>query len=103
VASGINSTMLFILASLSIAMVLSGTPALLVLPHIRIQKYPQKRNIILSKFTLTHFSPLLYLALIFVAPCGAELITSFSPGFIFIRPARGPPKITWKTKFNLHK
>ena len=100
--SGINSTMLFILASLSVAMSLSATPALLVLPHIRIIKHHQKRTIILSKFTLTHFSPLLYLALIFVALCGAELITSFSPGFIFIRLARGPPKITWKTKFNLH-
>ena len=41
---------------------------------------------------ITHFSSLPYPALISMAP-RAELNLSFSPGFIFVRLARGPPNL----------
>lgn len=55
------------------------------------QQEPDKE--VFPKFTITHFSPLSLPALIRMAP-RAEQNLSFSPGFIFVQLARGPPKPT---------
>ncbi len=47
----------------------------------------------IPQIPITHFSSLPHPALISKAP-RAELNLSFSPGFIFVRLARGPPKPT---------
>ena len=98
--SGINSILLVIFASLITVMVLSAAPAYLLLPHFSAthNKHQQKLNKIVSESIKSHFSPSLFLALIFVAP-RAEQTTSFSPGFIFVRLARGPPNHTWRINF----
>jgi formate/nitrite transporter FocA (FNT family) len=88
----VNNTMLVNYASPIVAMALSASPAILILPHSTHNKHHQKCITILSNFIVKHFSPL-YLALIFVALCGAELITSFSLGY-FVRLGRGPPRIS---------
>lgn len=65
------------------------------LPHLNIHNKKQKeRNTRqVPRLFITHFSPLLHPALIRMAP-RAEQNFSFSPGFIFVRLARGPPKPT---------
>ena len=67
----------------------------LFLPHISMQdKHQQERDTNeVPQLTLTHFSPLPHKALIPMAP-RAKLNLSFSPGFIFVRLARGPPNLT---------
>jgi hypothetical protein len=65
------------------------------LPHVNIHD-KHLQELITKKFpkiNITHFSPLLHKALIYMAP-RAEQNLSFSPGFIFVRLARGPPKHT---------
>jgi hypothetical protein len=54
------------------------------------QKYIRNR---IPEFTELHFSSFSTQALIYVAP-RAEQKVSFSPGFIFVRLARGPPIFT---------
>jgi hypothetical protein len=59
-----------------------------------LDKYQQEPNKeVVPKFTITHFSPLSLPALIRMAP-RAEQNLSFSPGFISVQLARGPPKPT---------
>ena len=75
---------------------LAGIPdEKLPLPHINIHDHNQQEGKIkvIPQLTITHFSPLLYQALIHMAP-RAEQNFSFSPGFIFVLMARGPPNLT---------
>ncbi len=67
----------------------------LFLPHISMRdKHQQEHNTNeVPQFTITHFSSLPHPALIRMAP-RAEQNLSFSPGFIFVRLARGPPNLT---------
>ena len=99
VVSGIYSILLVIFAALIASMVVSAAVAFLPLPQISTHnKHQEKLTKIVSQSIKSHFSPSLYLALIFVAP-RAEQKTSFSPGFIFVRLARGPPNHTWRINF----
>jgi hypothetical protein len=67
----------------------------LFLPNITLchkNQQEQNTNKVPRLSIITHFSPLLHPALIRMAP-RAEQNFSFSPGFIFVRLARGPPKM----------
>ena len=75
---------------------LAGIPdEKLPLSHIAIgDKHPQERNKKqVPQLTITHFSPLPHKALIQMAS-RAKQNFSFSPGFLFVLLARGPPNPT---------
>ena len=67
----------------------------LPLPHISIRDHNQQedKTKVTSQSTITHFSPLPDKALILMAS-RAKQNFSFSPGFIFVLQARGPPNPT---------
>jgi hypothetical protein len=66
----------------------------LFFPHIsmRDKHQPERNTNEVPQLTKTHFSSLPHKALIQMAP-RAEQNLSFSPGFIFVRLARGPPNL----------